>query len=67
MDDVKSFREILSRGFATVESDPTTGRRKETVVNGSAVVTGFHFLAEFEIDNLVDALRATVANRPQKN
>lgn len=61
-----SFRELLSRSFATVDVEPTTGKRKDTIVNGHVVVTGTHYLAFYEIDALVEALRKSVANEEQE-
>lgn len=60
MNEVKTFRELLSRSFATLKADDVTGEKEV-----SDVVTGHHYLAEYEIDKLVEALRKTVANQPQ--
>lgn len=59
---VKSFRELLSRGFGTVDADTTTGEKMET-----NFVSRTSYLAEYEIEALVEALRKTVANQPQDN
>lgn len=61
MDQIKTFRELLSRPFATLKADDVTGEKEV-----SNVVTGSHYLADFEIDRLVEALRKTVANQPQE-
>ena len=53
MNNNEQIREILSRGFATLESNRVTGERVE-----SENVTGRHFLAEFEIENIINALNA---------
>ncbi len=52
----KQIRDILARGFATIDVDMTTGKRKDTIVNGHKVTTGFHFLADFEIENIINEL-----------
>ncbi len=59
--EVQSFRELLSRGFSTVDADVTTGEKIET-----NHVSRTSYLAEFEIDKLVEALRKTVSNQPQE-
>jgi len=61
MENVKSFRELLSRSFATLDRDIVTGEKIQ-----SDVVTGYHYLADFEIDALEKALRLTVANKGQE-
>lgn len=63
MTNVKSFRELLSRSFATINCDDITGEREQ---NEDGLVTGRHFIAQFEIDKLVEALRKTVANQEQE-
>lgn len=60
MENVKSFRELLSRRFETVDCDITTGKR----VNTTHTSRG-SFLADFEVEALIEALRKTVANKPQ--
>lgn len=63
MKKTKSIREILSeRSFATVDCDNITGERKDTIIDGHKIVTGHHFLAEFEIDILEKEIRARIAN-----
>lgn len=61
MNEVTSIRDLLSRSFATIKTDPVSGEREMT-----AVVTGQHFLAQFEVDKLVEAIRKTIANQPQE-
>jgi hypothetical protein len=58
--DVKSFEELLSRPFATVDVDSRTG----LPVEGN-YVSRRSYLAPGEIKILVEALRKTVANQPQ--
>lgn len=65
MKKVKTFEEILSRAFSTIECDPTTGDKKETIIDGHSIVTGHHYLAPFEIKELVRQLRLTVNNKEQ--
>ena len=48
----KTLRELLfNRAFYTVEADEITGERKET-----RYATGRDYLADFEIEKLVDEL-----------
>ena len=61
MNDVKSFRELLSGSFATVDQDIASGDKVENGGN----ISRRSFLADFEVEKLVEALRKTVANQPQ--
>lgn len=58
---VKTFKEILSQGFSTVDADMITGEKQDT-----KYVSRISYLADFEIDKLVEALRKTVSNIPQE-
>lgn len=60
MNNIQSFRELLSRGFSTVDADITTGEKPE-----QKFVDRTSYLADFEIEKLVEALRKTVSNKPQ--
>lgn len=58
----KSVTELLSRAFATIDQDPITGEQRPTIIDEHSVVTGYHFLAPFEVESLVKQIRASIAN-----
>ena len=54
--DKKQLRKILSRSFGTIPRDTITGEKKPVMINGKGVVSGYHFLADFEVEGLIDEI-----------
>ena len=53
----EKIKELLTRSFATVDTDPCTGKRVET-----RYVSRDSYLAEYEVDRLSQAIMESIAS-----